>query len=326
MIVESYYSDSEVVKSIYPSRKEFVNDIYPEIQTIIEACRLEEQDTYLDLYNNYDYGKKQKILYTLIEQSLYDRYPDQFPFYTENFDQLFQESFAGIATGMSALGLGSLLAYVLSQTTPVKKIAWTVMAKFQAVNEKIHKFITNITKSGRVKLSIVFNNADECYQKCGINKKEDISQFIGGSLSGVKHGDRIVDLETGKGRTQAYCLTSCYVNWSLKQVETLMQSYLNCLRTTGERGFELNDIKLMLMTAPSSSMCDPYFKLLKEHKKAYDDLLDIVCADSVEKEEFLRKYNETLNKAASNVGRINSNQKYNLEKNYFNKNTNNNRT
>lgn len=321
LMVESYYNDSQIVKSIYANKNEFINDIYTEIESIISSCRIEDKDVYLELYD-LDKGKQQKILYTLIEQSLYDRYPDQFSFYISDYDKLYDivinESLSGLAAGALGLGLSGLLLGIASQTTPVNKIKWSIMSKFQQINERIHKFITSLTKSGRVKTAIVFNNANECYQKCGIHDQNEISNFINGSLRNPGSStDNILHLETTKGREQAHCLTTCYLKWSLNQVSVLLQSYLNCLRQTGQRGFDMNDIKSTLMTTPTSKICEPYFKLLKDHRKQFEEVLDVVCKNSIEREEFERLYDDTLNKAVMNSGKINSNPGYKLNKDSF---------
>lgn len=323
-MVESYYNDnSALLKMIYPTKYSFVDDIYTEIESILSTCRLEDLETYLELYNDYDKGQQQKILYALIEYSLYDRFPDQFPLYETNYDELYNrviinESLAGFTAGFLSILFIAAAAAVFTHTTPFNKVKWSIMTKFQEINEKIHKFIKDSTKKGRVKLALTFNNAEECYQKCKIKDKSDISVFIGGGYRQADSNDSIVNFETPKSREQAHCLTTCYLRWSLNQIDLLLQSYITCLRSTGERGVDMSDIAAALTSAPSSKMCDPYWKLLKDHRDNFKDVLDVVCKDAMEKEEYIRMYHETLNHASSKANnRINANSKFTLDKESF---------
>lgn len=316
LITESYYNDNKKVQEIYKSKDSFLNDIYEEIQTILTNFRLESPTEYFNLYTNYDKGQQQKILYNLIEMSLNDRFPEAFPLYTELTEQHYNEIILneGVMTVPFTI-LGAAVAIVAGVTsTHVGKIIWSLMTKFNNLNNRIHDFIKRFTAIDRVKLAIIKNNCEDCYKKCGIENEKDISLYIGNSVQREHHP---LSWETQKGREQAYCLTNCYLNWSLDQLDMLVKAYVSCLRNSGQRGNDMNDIQLMMLSAPSDSICKPYYDLLKDHKAQFDDIVDVVCKDTMEKEDFKRRYTEVINNAAANANKINNNSTGRLSKDSF---------
>lgn len=301
MITESYYNDHPNIQHLYKTRKDYVNDIFEEIKTIIAGARLENYQIYQEL-QSYDKRDQQKILYHLIEMSLYDRFPKDIKLYCEqeDYDKIYEAYLnESILTISAATGLGVLLLNLLWRTTPISKVRWNALNTFDAVNEKIHKLISKFTKESRVNTAIMYNNAQKCYNECGIkDTKTDFSWRLPASLmshSSDRHKDNINAFETVKSREQAYCLTNCYLDWSINQLGEFASNIVTCLRNTGERGNELSDINIDLFEVPSNSICKPYFDIFKDYKKYFIDALDVVCKDSTEKEVYLRKYSEILN-------------------------------
>lgn len=317
LMVESFYNDTPEVKKLYNTRQDYLDDIYEEIKTILTTFRLESAPEYFDLYSNYDKGQQQNILYHLIEMSLYDRFPEQFPLYENNYDELYDKLLLE-GWALPAAALGTVLIGVLWGSTGVSKVKWGALTKFNELNEKIHKFVKDHTQSDRVRLTLAFNNAEECYKKCGINDKSDMSMRLGSSFRVRNEKESLLRFQTGKSQEQAYCLTNCYLKWSLTQLETLLSGYIGCLRQTGERGNDLNDIKLLISNAPASAICKPYFELVKKHKAMFDDVVETVAKDSMEAEQYQRMYSDIVNKCLNGNNRINTDHNsYNLSRDTF---------
>lgn len=329
MMVGSYYNDSDIVKTIYKNPKEFQTMMFTEMTSLLDSVKLEDSSFYFELHTNLDRGQQQKVLYHLIEHSLNNIHPNEFPMYEEvALDDyiMFTEGFFSKLTATHAILSGLTAVFLMSgQMRNVSKAVWGMMSKFANLNNKIHDYIGKFTKPGRVKLAVIYNSVEECYAKCGITNIKDISPWTGNSIS-----NRVDDskapiyrtVETRQSREQAECLTDCYLNWSLQQLEILLTSYLTCLRQTGERGTDLNDLKFDFVL-PSNSICSPYQKLIKEHRAAYSDILDVVSVNAIEREKYERMYSDVLNKAFSATSRINKpfsqptqNPKFNTKPNF----------
>jgi hypothetical protein len=86
--------------------------------------------------------------------------------------------------------------------------------------------------------------------------------------------------------------------------DVLLNGYITCLRQTGERGNDLNDIKINL-NLPSNDICQPYLELINDHRAVFKDVLDVICRNTQEREEYMRKYTAILNKNAGFKSNIN---------------------
>lgn len=315
-ICESYYNDHDLVKQLYENKQLFLLDIFEEIKTLLAVTRLENPSLHFEFHTNYDTRDQQKIIDILIETALHDRFPNDYKIYAEEQDYkelynstLINESVSGTLAASLGIVLLTGLAQVFLNSTSFNKVKWKALNSLNTVTEKIHKFMTRWSAQSRVNNAIIFNNAQKCYTKCGIKSLDDISWRISPSLNNRTKNDpnydNIFNFETPKGRNQAYCLSNCYLQWSLDQLEPLLNAYVNCLRNSGERGFELNDLNIDLLSLPSSEICKPYLKLITDHKAAYDEVLRQICEDTEEKEKFLRMYHDVVNRVLSKTSKVN---------------------
>ena len=319
-LCECYYTDHLDIQQLYSNNQnDFINDIFEEMKNIFSNCRYEDKDVDFDFNFNQDKINQQKIVYNLIEIALHDRFPNDIKLYydDQDYSNMYDQMIISESLALPIFALVSVSLAILSslgyQSTGFNKIKWSTIVNFNKLNDKIHNIISNMSASSRVKSAVILNNSQSCYNSCGIKDvNKDLSWRIGASfLSHSKYQsnntDMLINFETPKGREQAFCLTNCYLNWSLDQLEPLLNSYLSCLYSVGERGTDLNDLKLNLLTVPSSSICKPYYSLLKDHRKLYCDIVEYVSKDSSEEEEFLRKYDDKINSILSKpIKHINS--------------------
>lgn len=330
-LCECYYTDHLPIQKLYNNKTDFVNDIFEEMKNTFSNCRFENKEIDFDFNFNHDKIDQQKIVYNLIEMALYDRFPDDIKLYydDQDYDNIYDHMIIteiGILPIMALVGVPLVVLTSLGyQSTGFNKLKWTTIVNFNKLNDKIHNLISTISASSRVKSAIIFNNSQSCYNSCGIKDLDkDLSWRIGASMVNShtwknEVSDLLTNFETPKGREQAYCLTNCYLQWSLDQLEPLLNSYITCLYSVGERGNDLNDLKLNLLTIPSSSICKPYYTLLKDHQKLYCNIVEYISKDPSEEEEFLRKYDAKINLVLSKVvKRINSSDApLKLNSNYF---------
>ena len=307
MMVESFYTDNDKIREVYPNKQEFVNNFYTEMTNLMNHLKLEDNSLYFDLHTNYDRGQQQKVLYTLMSQHAHNLNESEFPFYEHLDDDAYFN--VVISENMGIMFLSSIgvmvptLLYLIGGKgrMAITKTVWTMMSKFSELNNKIHDFISTRTKAGKVKLAIVYNNVQECYSKAGIKKPEDIHPLIDSSLGKPK---AYFNYASAQSEEQAFQLATCYLNWSLEQLDVLLNGYIACLRQTGERGNDLNDIKITL-NLPSNNICQPYLELINDHRAVFKDVLDVICRNTQEREEYMRKYTAILNKNAGFKANIN---------------------
>ena len=280
----AYYNDFQLRSSnIWENKQAAINEISSEMIGLMENLKLDDIDIYVSLHEDFDPGHQQQILYSLIHQylneshGLYDDVyedvdltaydtPEAFlyEYYTGEFIQEF-------AVGPALLGaFGGALA-IIAGYKKISRAGWKILATLNDVNKKIAKTIDGLTKSGKIKQAILVHNSEACYKKCGV-KPNEVSRWAGMALSSNV-------MVTPESRKQAVCLTECYLQWTIQNVTFLAKAYADCLRGTGERGNEINDIIAILSHPPSSHVCKSYFDLLKQHYDNFKDTIEVIFKD-----------------------------------------------
>lgn len=340
LMCDSFYDDAHLYNSkIWTNKTEAINELKSEMFTLMDNVKLEDKPFYIALHENLNRIQQQKIIYLLLSEYVMQKFggksifeevdltsfetPEQFLLsesasFLGGLSSIFTgadsivggastaaggalQSATAVASGLGFTGsLAGVLGGLILAITMYKglsRVGWASLTALNKINIHISDFIHHLTRSGKVKRAIFHVNADECYRRCNIDP-QDLSRWVGLALSGKI-------FSTPKSREQSGCLSICYLNWNLKQVEVLASSYKECLINTGERSDQMNDLSVFLQS-PASTVCQAYYNLLKQHYDAFKDAVEVIFRQNTgDIELWMRKYKDILNNALSTKSKIN---------------------
>lgn len=309
LMCESYYNDAKLKNSnIWSKKDDAVLELQIEINSLMETVKMEDEDLYFYLHKEYTESQSQKLIYSLLNEHMLEKYGDGNPYdrilTADEAISIINEDggataiggmFAGAASALSMAGgiatggllIGGILTVIaILKWKQVSRLQWAALDGLNVINQKISAMIGDFTKAGRVKRAIFVNTVDDCWKKCGI-KPEEISALVGFALKSQSFSSPEAD-------KQADCLSSCYLNWTLSQIIVLCEGYVKCLQSTGERTGELTDLNIFL-DRPAGSACSAYYDIIKKHHADYMDAIDIIFHDEPSlKENWKRRYHEAL--------------------------------
>lgn len=320
LMCNSYYNDYNFNKVIgLENRTEVVEDMIIEMNSLMDALKFEDEESYFYVHKELDRTDQQKLIYLLLSEyaierynlftpKIYDNHLMQDPealLLSENFkidDTLknltYQKNdnikidksnkLLGLSyTSMTLLSVLGALAFWKS----ISRSNWKIMVDLNNINNSISNWINEKTRSGRVKRMLLVTNFEKCWKHCGISSS-DLSKYAGLYISnGLASQSTIKNVD---------CLTDCYLNWSLQNMEHLAKMYVECLQVTGERSIKLSDMNIFLKE-PQGADCKAYYDHLKEHKENFHEVLDVLYRyeDPAERtrkiEYYTRKYDTILN-------------------------------
>ncbi len=308
---EAYYNDFNLNSlNIWKTKQQAINELSNELIGLMNNLKLEDENLYIELHENSDMGFNQKVLYNLLDNYLSEIYNinsdilefDDLTKYKTSEEFLLNYS-EGVMLGAAVGGLLSILIGIANYKK-LSKVQWHILTKLNDLNKKVATFINKKTLSGKVKQAVFNNNTQTCYKKCNV-KDSEVTAWAGISLN----SNSLVPTYAAK---QVDCLIECYLLTMLQNIEFLCESYSNCLKGSGERGKDINDIMLLLSPVSSEGICKPYFKLLKEHYVVFREAVEVLFEDPQKRDEWNQKYKSVLSQQLK-LGTINngfSNKQY----------------
>lgn len=287
---EAYYNDNFLYTEGL-QKAETVSLFYKEIINTVENLKLEDFDMYVSLNEDYSLSFQQNIIYSLLNTyvsenidstflSIWDTHPIKFE--ESNSPEEYINEGIGVIAASAITGALALIGL----WKPLSRVAWAALKKLNALNRTIAGLVHVGTVSGKVKQTVLVQNLDQCYKKCGIDPRK-VS-----ALAGFAMDDR--SLTSKRALEQVRCLTKCYLDWSIYQVKFLAEAYINCLKGVGEFDENINNITIFLKQPPRG-ICRKYYDILVEHRDEFSHVIGYVFRrDRSQKEYWAKTYDDAL--------------------------------
>jgi hypothetical protein len=179
----------------------------------------------------------------------------------------------------------------------------------------------------RIRYTIMEKNTKNCYSKCGVLDKNNIP--ISDYIWNIKQDS--IEVDPTVKTTIGYCLAECYLNQYILVLAMLFESYINCLKNTGN----LNIVKFNLASNVSYrdingtisdisdianvKTCSVFFTEFKNGLDIFNDLTNTLFEneDSVLKTKYFMMIYEHMAKIYNRAIKEQDFEKKNLEnKNY----------
>lgn len=313
LMAECFYNDYQL-QTIWKDKSTALSELTDYLNLMMDNVKLEDSSFYFELHTNYDKGQQQKIIYFLLTEYVAETYCGLDFTKTKSLDEVIDEllendlssvsplmhglkqiagtvsdaiPFSAAGLGLSSIGAFAAVLGIVLQWKNISRAGWLICDTFNKLTQQLAKFVSELTAPHRVKRAIFVTNADQCFRTCGVSSGS-LSRLVGFALQ--RHG-----ISTEKANNQADCLAGCYLKWTLEQVKLLAESYIKCLQATGERGEIPSDLSVFLKE-PSGSQCRVYYDILHRHYKSYQEAIDVIFVNDLEKREhWNRQYHVMLN-------------------------------
>lgn len=293
---EAYYSDKGLKKFDF-DKEEMLTVLYNEVINCIENLKIEDSEAYVSLNEDVSVSAKQNIIYSLLDQFVHENIDSSFPSIWNIHPVKFEESsspeeyLSEIALTTLGGGVLAMTAGIIAAWKPLSRIAWNALKKLNALNKTVTEMVHKSTVSGKVKQTILVNNLDQCFKSCGIDPKK-VS-----ALAGFAVDNRALTSE--KSIKQVRCLTKCYLDWTVTQVQFLAEAYINCLKGTGEYDNDINSLTVFLKQTPRG-VCKQYYDILSKHRDEFRDVVSYIFRNDRDKLTYWYKvYDDALGASLS---------------------------
>ena len=302
VICEAYFNDRQIYKyDIFKSIDDGVITLQNEMKAIVQNLRLEDLDLYYDL-QSHDKLDQQKIMYMLLDSYMISEFPELieegvFGWLGDKVDAipevLTNASVELFKFSSSPLGLiGTLIGVVLavSYFKGLTKTKHLLVKTLHDIVLKLTHIIEKVTVNGRVKNAILNTHLEKCAGKCGLGTQNPWREMSKMTTFAIKSRLPV----TEEAREQAECFIECYLNYILEQIKTVAESYMNCLKATGELPSELSSFSL-LQRKPMGEECQVFYKPLKEIEKEFEEAVGYIFDENPrERQNWMNKFNSAL--------------------------------
>lgn len=294
-ICEAYFNDTQLYKhDIFKSIDDGVVTLQNEMKNIIQNLRLEDLDLYYDL-QSHDKLDQQKIMYALLDSYMISQFPE-----------LIEEGWIWDIASV----LGRSADWVLKQTTTptglvsviigmlatvyffkgITKIKHSVVRLLYDMVVGLTKIIEKVSVSGKVKNAILNTHLEKCAGKCGLGTTNPWKEMSRLTTFAIKSKLPF----TEKSKEQAECLIDCYLSYIINQIKTVAESYVNCLKSTGELPSDLSSFSL-LERKPMGEQCHIFYETLKKVEDEFREAIDYIFSDTPrERQDWINKFNSAI--------------------------------
>lgn len=160
-----------------------------------------------------------------------------------------------------------------------KQISKGVFKVLSVIGKRFNELGNFLAKQGKylkIRYSIIQENFQKCYIRCGINDPKQISSL---AYLNIKEGSTF---GTKLSATQAECLRNCYLENLVEIINLHMECYFACLKRTGNfaamRDTDSDDIMRMIASTKVGAVCGQYHQLATESLDDFYKTLDLIYA------------------------------------------------
>jgi hypothetical protein len=282
-ICEAYFNDHHLYdKNIYKTIDDGIITLQDEIKSVVFNLRLEDVDLYYDLVAH-DKTDQQRIIYHLLDNYMESQFPEL------EKDNQSEEINEIIGEAAAFIGLFVVAILTLKQVSAIKHTIQTII---YSLTDGLANFIKkHIAVSGKVKHAILVTHLDKCSAKCGLgttNAKKQLAYTISLAIRS--------DLFTAsrKAEEQGKCLVACYLDYIIGQIRVLADSYISCLKSTGELPDDLSSFSI-LHAQPSGERCRVFYDVLKKSESDFEEAVDYIFEkDPRERQNWMNKFNTAI--------------------------------